>query len=142
MEKNWKEYRCECGKLLFKGFLGFSSVETKCLRCGSIKLFQDVGKKSFVSFSVVVDASGEITDACHGISFSGFPREYFIGRDIKEVFPALAKEILGKNQPLKISHNVVFSQSDIENTIESHILSDSEDGKVCRYHIFSKLFRK
>lgn len=31
------EYRCTCGKLLFKGTLLFSTLEIKCKRCGTIR---------------------------------------------------------------------------------------------------------
>ena len=31
------EYRCVCGKLLFKGKLIFSTVEIKCKRCGEVR---------------------------------------------------------------------------------------------------------
>ncbi len=31
------EYRCECGKLLFKGILSVCKVEIKCKRCGAVK---------------------------------------------------------------------------------------------------------
>ena len=34
-----KEYRCSCGKLLFKGLLGASIVEIKCKRCNNITSF-------------------------------------------------------------------------------------------------------
>ncbi|MGB3988481.1 MAG: hypothetical protein WBK67_02185 [Minisyncoccales bacterium] len=34
------EYRCDCGKLLFKGALASSVVEVKCKRCGKIKVFK------------------------------------------------------------------------------------------------------
>lgn len=35
-----EEYRCNCGKLLFKS-PGFSGcVEVKCRRCGRIKVFE------------------------------------------------------------------------------------------------------
>lgn len=33
-----QEYRCQCGKLLFKGLMLVSLIEIKCLRCGTIQL--------------------------------------------------------------------------------------------------------
>lgn len=38
--KELTEYRCKCGKLLFRGCLVIGSVEIKCKRCGKIKLFE------------------------------------------------------------------------------------------------------
>ena len=34
-----KEYRCSCGKMLFKAQLFLSVVEIKCKKCGSISCF-------------------------------------------------------------------------------------------------------
>jgi phage FluMu protein Com len=40
MDENFlNEYRCNCGKLLFKGELKECKVEIKCRRCSEIKLF-------------------------------------------------------------------------------------------------------
>lgn len=33
------EYRCDCGRLLFKGVLVQAQVEVKCRRCGALVLF-------------------------------------------------------------------------------------------------------
>ncbi len=40
------EYRCTCGKLLFKGVLFFSSIEIKCKRCGEIRVIHTGDKKT------------------------------------------------------------------------------------------------
>jgi len=45
------EYRCQCGKLLFKGLLIIGVIETKCKRCGQIKLFQDFDENHLVHIS-------------------------------------------------------------------------------------------
>lgn len=34
------EYRCDCGKLLFKSPFFTGRIEIKCRRCGSIKAFE------------------------------------------------------------------------------------------------------
>ncbi len=43
------DYRCKCGKLLFKGFLLIGVIEIKCKRCGQIMLFQDSNENSLVN---------------------------------------------------------------------------------------------
>jgi len=44
MEQNFlNEYRCDCGKLLFKGTLVDCKIEIKCKRCGEIKLINFIG---------------------------------------------------------------------------------------------------
>lgn len=40
------EYRCTCGKLLFKGVLFLSAIEIKCKRCGEIRRIHTADKKS------------------------------------------------------------------------------------------------
>jgi|WetSurMetagenome_2_1015567.scaffolds.fasta_scaffold829419_1 hypothetical protein len=37
MDMNLNEYRCKCGRLLFKGALLACRLEIKCKRCGEIK---------------------------------------------------------------------------------------------------------
>lgn len=34
-----REYRCTCGKLLFRGLIGNSIVEVKCRRCNKVSSF-------------------------------------------------------------------------------------------------------
>lgn len=60
-----REYRCVCGKLLFKGMLVMGSVETKCNRCGAIILTQDLNEDVIGphSFALLVDGKGEILNA-------------------------------------------------------------------------------
>jgi phage FluMu protein Com len=51
-----KEYRCSCGKLLFKGLLGTSIVEIKCKRCNNISSFGDMkSDKIQIPFMIAVD---------------------------------------------------------------------------------------
>lgn len=50
----FKEFRCNCGKLLFKGVLIASVVEIKCLRCRAINTLHGLSQISFV----VRDSSG------------------------------------------------------------------------------------
>lgn len=38
------EYRCDCGKLLFKSPYFFGKIEVKCRRCGCIKTFEEQNK--------------------------------------------------------------------------------------------------
>ena len=39
------EYRCNCGKLLFKALLSTSVVEIKCKRCGMLNIFKSEEKE-------------------------------------------------------------------------------------------------
>lgn len=47
----YNEYRCSfCNKLLFKGILVDSEVETKCRGCGSVCTFHGEGKEKLLCF--------------------------------------------------------------------------------------------
>ncbi|HUO55865.1 MAG TPA: hypothetical protein VMU27_00285, partial [Candidatus Paceibacterota bacterium] len=54
------EYRCSCGKLLFKGTLSAGVVEVKCRRCGSTKQFEQFDANAFLV--VDSDTSGRVED--------------------------------------------------------------------------------
>ncbi len=83
------DYRCKCNKLLFKGCLLFSAIEVKCKRCGTINIFQgEDKKKKDISFSFLVNSSGEIIDGCCATSFIK-TKQNFIGREIKKLISCL-----------------------------------------------------
>lgn len=84
-----KEYRCACGKLLFKGFLLFSVVEIKCKRCGSVGVFDGRDEETPVSFTVKIDEAGNIIDTCRAVLCAGYQRRSLIGKHLSEVFPVL-----------------------------------------------------
>lgn len=84
-----KEYRCACGKLLFKGLLIFSVVEIKCKRCGSVRVFDEQGKDDPVSFIVKIDGDWNIIDASRAVLRAGWERRSLIGKHLSEVFPLL-----------------------------------------------------
>lgn len=54
IKNNLKEYRCPCGKLLFKGSLFKGTVEIKCKHCREIASFLgNLNKKFKESVEVV-----------------------------------------------------------------------------------------
>lgn len=46
MTNHLHEYRCDCGKLLFKSPFFTGRIEVKCRRCGFIKAFEEATKQS------------------------------------------------------------------------------------------------
>ena len=48
MNNTFKEYRCACGKLLFKGSLISAVVEIKCKRCEKVSLFEENFSKEII----------------------------------------------------------------------------------------------
>jgi hypothetical protein len=61
-----KEYRCACGKMLFKGALFLSLVEIKCKRCSAISRFCDFSPsiKSPCSFTLDTDKDKSFKITC------------------------------------------------------------------------------
>jgi phage FluMu protein Com len=51
----FKEYRCDCGKLLFKGSLAVAVVEIKCKRCGKVNLFKENYSQKIPVSLVLID---------------------------------------------------------------------------------------
>lgn len=49
------EYRCDCGKLLFKGSLLLSIIEVKCRRCGKVSVFKGKMKNESLSGLLLAD---------------------------------------------------------------------------------------
>lgn len=80
------EYRCSCGKLLFKGLLCQCVVEVKCRRCGSMTTWGLAEEFPYALIESDADAwmtcvSGDIENVL------GCDREYLIGRPITDIFP-------------------------------------------------------
>ncbi len=87
--KNLKEYRCVCGKLLFKGTLLFSVIEVKCKRCGMLKIFGEKEVDKLTSFILLINEKGMVENVCHAAEALGLEREYCIGKAVTEVYPML-----------------------------------------------------
>jgi nitrogen-specific signal transduction histidine kinase len=59
------EYRCTCGRLLFKGLLLVGTVEVKCKKCGRITSFENTGNEfSFGDrYALISNKAGQIINA-------------------------------------------------------------------------------
>jgi phage FluMu protein Com len=86
-----KEYRCSCGKLLFKGSLDVPSfVEIKCKRCDKITSFGKMEKEDIpVPFIMEVDKNNIVTNYYGPELIFGYHRDEMIGRKLKSVCPIL-----------------------------------------------------
>lgn len=64
-----QEYRCVCGKLLFKGMLVSCNLEIKCKRCGAIKAFVGINDQSLSpwKYSLLLDRRGMIVDCSKSV---------------------------------------------------------------------------
>lgn len=134
------EYRCVCGKLLFKGIMLVSVVEIKCKRCGKTKTFKDT-MQGTRSFMLIVDGGGRIVDACEGVAVLEFSRQYVIGKLLLDILPlardADAQALLPSPNDSKSYHikNNILLLRDRKVPVESHITFINNDRSL--YHIFN-----
>lgn len=153
---NLIEYRCTCGKLLFKGFILISVVEIKCKRCGATKTFKDDLRGSR-SFMFTVDGEGTILDVCEGVSALECTRRFVIGKSLFDILPFVkdeyyqeikvnpeynSKSSQQKNaQELYQARNNTLLLRDRKIPIESHVVrvgpSSSLEKGASAYHIFN-----
>ncbi|MDD4412631.1 MAG: PAS domain S-box protein [Patescibacteria group bacterium] len=91
------EYRCNCGKLLFKGIFFDGTLEIKCKKCGTIskinrvKLIDDVNQ-----YLLIVNKQGLVINfsdsAC---KILGYSNDELLGKEVTRLSPSLSLE-LGK----------------------------------------------
>jgi phage FluMu protein Com len=80
------EYRCTCGKMLFKGVLLSSWVEIKCKRCSSLLVFGvESSFEEIEQYSVLVDEEGKIVEVSPAaLTTLSYSREEIVGMPIVE----------------------------------------------------------
>lgn len=101
------EYRCTCGRLLFKGTVRTFGVEIKCRRCGAIRAFgtqaDEAGRYGFVVRGGVIIAASESV----GLTLGYAPQELFGMR--LDTLQAYVPEIPGCDLPAGSAY--VFHES-------------------------------
>lgn len=139
-----REYRCECGKLLFKGLLFLGVVEIKCKRCGKVPAMEHFEPGVFAL--VECDAAFSIT------TVSGHPRDVFgyecdelLGKQVGAVLPFLrdadavrtnardeGRVYAMRSEPLILKDGGTAPST-------SYIIPKREADSVAGYRIFTRL---
>ena len=83
-----REYRCKCGKLLFKGLLFLGVVEIKCKRCGALVMAEDIRPGSFALVESNADLLITIVSG-HPRKVLGYTNSDLIGKRLDTFFPFL-----------------------------------------------------
>jgi|WetSurMetagenome_2_1015567.scaffolds.fasta_scaffold147254_1 phage FluMu protein Com len=143
------EYRCQCGKLLFKGVLLTCILEIKCKRCSKISTFNNYyPRQTPVSFSLAVDENGIITDACHGVeALLEYPWQELIGKPIVDICPILRDgesrsdihNSLAADETYKIKKNIFLVRDGGTIAPESYLISQRKNGVFAGYRMFNLL---
>ncbi|HEX8947178.1 MAG TPA: hypothetical protein VF829_03135 [Candidatus Paceibacterota bacterium] len=67
-----QEFRCSCGKLLFRGSLRISTIEIKCKRCGEVHTFEDASGAQALRFRSLTDLAPLLRDGPDHIDAAGY----------------------------------------------------------------------
>ena len=136
-----QEYRCSCGKLLFKGLLVIGAIEIKCKRCGVLVVAEHFVINSFAVLES--DSAGTITMASGDSEVLGQGGAYLLGKRLHDVYPLLndgAPEYLAlsmsEKRPYKIQNNV-FMVRDSPATVSSCIIARRERGALVGYRVYN-----
>ncbi len=94
-----QEYRCQCGKLLFKGFMLVSLVEIKCLRCGAIQVINEMSG-SFLGkdkYAFLYNDDGIILNASLSASrILGYPIDELRKMNIYQIYRCITPRLYRK----------------------------------------------
>lgn len=150
MKTSLSEYRCHCGKLLFKGAIILSTIEVKCKRCGGTEIFNHKEPTAPISFTVTLDSGGIIIDACRAVLCVGWERKALIGKHFSILFPLLkdAPEVKhlvagvkGKQgRQFEIQNNTLLLRDGGMIPAESYISSRAGDDAVAERYALTTIF--
>lgn len=132
-----KEYRCACGKLLFKGLLCQCLVEVKCRRCGVVSTW---GTSEALSYALIEsDAESRMTEVSGDIAnLLGCERDQLIGRPITELFPLLHDAPARiEDRAYQFKEMPLMLRDGKERMIESCVIARYKDGAFDGYRVFS-----
>jgi len=96
--KNINEWRCECGKLLFKGAFLAGLLEVKCSRCKRMVYLQQFNSYTAQrqSFMATLSSEGTILTVSRGIEdILGYQQEALIGKNFIEYINPNLHTIIG-----------------------------------------------
>ncbi len=141
-----KEYRCTCGKLLFKGKLLLSTVEVKCRHCRTINTYHEEYHEGKVSFVIFLNNNGIVVDVCRTAASVGSGRSRMIGKQSVDLLPLLKntqeyRDNLLSNVlriPFEISHNIITLSDGESLSVESSFVPHyMKDGQYDGYRVFN-----
>lgn len=137
---NLSEYRCHCGKLLFKAPAVVTFIEIKCLRCKQIQTFGTLPQSDLVSFALVIDEYVAIVDACQNAAALGYEHSSLVGKPLPDILP-LVQDVLPlsatvtKDVPYALERSPLVLHDGETVGSESYIVQLSDNDK--EYGVFS-----
>lgn len=131
------EFRCSCGKLLLKAFLGCGIAEVKCKRCGLINAWESTDTESWAL--VECDAKERLYNVGgNTLGILGYAPEELLGRNLSEVL-LLSRdetpEVLSGAYQLRTTN--LLLRDGTSQYIKSTVDRRSENGNFTGYRIYS-----
>ncbi len=89
------EYRCKCGKLLFKGILFDGSLEIKCRRCGELsRIGQIKHADDLRHYLLLINDKGVVINASESACIIlGYSTDELVGKFFTQIYPVIPKEL-------------------------------------------------
>lgn len=145
------EYRCGCGKLLFKGLMLVAVVEVKCKRCGKSTLYNGSPRGAmFVSFTLLIDMSGIVVDACQAAPVAlAYARAELVGSHVKDICPLFCdgntetelRKFLDSGSPYDIKQNIFLMHDGKKLPAESYCIGMRRENALSGYRMFNWIGR-
>ena len=121
------EYRCKCGKLLFKGLVVLGVVEVKCRRCGALLRKEHLESGTHICIKCndslkIQSASKHLRDMCGS---------NVIGKQLGAIFPVLhdksehVKVLKEKRSAYVIPDNTLLLKNGAKVSVKSRFLRDT-----------------
>lgn len=138
------EYRCQCGKLLCKGFLPIGIVEIKCKRCARLSTFGILNRKGAYLPLIAVDSHDLITGSPNIETMLGYSLPDLVGKPVETICPLLADgaertkldTALKEDGLYEIKRNVFLLRDGSQLPLESLLLGICKGGLTIGYCIF------
>ncbi len=130
------DYRCTCGKLLFKGLLCQGFIEVKCRRCGVVSVWTPnsstewslIESDEYGNIVMVSGATGEI---------STDQKTSLRDRRLAEALPMLRDAVaLSRNEAYRITDTTLVMRDGSSQAIEACIMPHSQEGGFAGYRIY------
>jgi hypothetical protein len=94
-----RDYRCDCGKLLFRGMLLTCQIEIKCKRCGAIKIMHGIldQPRALGRYALLLDKSGRIAQSDNSASVAlAYSQGELLAKHIYQIDPFLRPSVYKK----------------------------------------------
>lgn len=131
------EYRCDCGKLLFKGVVITSHIEIKCSRCGKIKAVSGIteGLSAERFCTLFLDDKGRILNTGEAVKdIFGYTKDEAVKMNVDEII------FVKKSNFFAEIKSMIANGSSPDHSIECEAWHQKKDSQEEPLKIWSRIF--